>query len=233
MFSKWETTDSALIELTAAANEVIENLKYDYPNLQKWSNEKIVNRISDNWNIKDQIQLDLNTETLINAKSLDLQEREEIDNNTFKIGDTKENIDILDSLIEEDSDNMNWSKAIRMTRYTEEAPPIILNNIEEVTELNVCNNDVKIRDLPSTTGLSVLTSFYDNKIGKWLESRRASHPFIKVKMTKINPEKNNSFDTQSTTLCLMADSGAMCSLLNHETVKQMGIDPETLQTSLF
>ena len=29
----------------------------------------------------------------------------------------------------------------------------------------------------------------------------------------------------------MADSGAMCSLLNHETVKQMGIDPETLQTS--
>ena len=50
-------------------------------------------------------------------------------------------------------------------------------------------------------------------------------------MTKISPENNNSYDTPSTTLCLMADSGAMCSLLNHETVKQMGIDPETLQTS--
>ena len=29
----------------------------------------------------------------------------------------------------------------------------------------------------------------------------------------------------------MADSGAMCTLLNHETVRQMGIDPETLETS--
>ena len=87
---------------------------------------------------------------------------------------------------------MNWSKAFPMTRYTEDAPPIILNNIEEVTELNVCNNDVKIRDLPSSTGLSVLTSYYDKRSGKWLESRRASHPFIKVKMTKISPENNNS-----------------------------------------
>ena len=29
----------------------------------------------------------------------------------------------------------------------------------------------------------------------------------------------------------MADSGAMCSLLNHETVRQMGIDPESLELS--
>ena len=116
------------------------------PNLQKWSNSKIVNRISENWDNRDQIQIDLNKETLDNAKSLDLKECEEINpDNKFEIGETKENIDILDALIEEDSETMNWSKPFPMTRYTEEAPPIILNNIEEVTELNVCNNDVKIR----------------------------------------------------------------------------------------
>ena len=29
----------------------------------------------------------------------------------------------------------------------------------------------------------------------------------------------------------MADSGAMCSLLNYETVEKMGIDPESLDIS--
>ena len=48
---------------------------------------------------------------------------------------------------------------------------------------------------------------------------------------KINPERNNKSDTMATTLCLMADSGAMCSLLNYETVKSMGIDPEGLEIS--
>merc|ERR1712015_386055 len=33
------------------------------------------------------------------------------------------------------------------------------------------------------------------------------------------------------TLAMMADSGAMCSLLNYETVKQMGLDPEKLEKS--
>ena len=50
-------------------------------------------------------------------------------------------------------------------------------------------------------------------------------------MTKISPERNNKNDTLSTTLCLMADSGAMCSLLNYETVEKMGIDPESLDIS--
>ena len=92
---------------------------------------------------------------------------------------------------------------------------------------NICTSEVKMRNLPSKTDLLVLTSHYDSSSGKWLESRRASHPFISVKMTKIDPERNNKNDTMATTLCLMADSGAMCSLLNDETVKQMGIDPES------
>ena len=50
-------------------------------------------------------------------------------------------------------------------------------------------------------------------------------------MTKINLRKGNVCEDQSTNLCLMADSGAMCSLLNHETVKAMGINPDDLEIS--
>ena len=229
MFTTWEEDNSKPIILNEAANEVIENLKFEYPKLQKWSNTRIVNRISENWADRAKIQIDLNKEILVRAKSLDLKEREESNpENVIEIDDTKANIKLLDSLIEDESETLNWNKASPLTRYTSEAPAIILDNIEEVTEINICNNDVLIRDRPS---LSVLTSYYDHSSRKWLESKRASHPFISVKMTKINPEQNNSFDTSSTTLCLMADSGAMCTLLNHETVRQMGIDPETLETS--
>ena len=45
MFTKWEKNVSEPIILTEAANEVIDNLKFEYPKLQKWSNTKIVNRI--------------------------------------------------------------------------------------------------------------------------------------------------------------------------------------------
>ena len=48
-------------------------------------------------------------------------------------------------------------------------------------------------------------------------------------MTKIDPSRNNKKDSETTKLCLMADIGAMCSLLNFETVKQMGIIPENLE----
>ena len=67
--------DSSIpISITEASNEVIENLKFEYPKLQKWSNEKIVNRISDNWEDREQIQIDLNKEILDRAKSLDLKQ---------------------------------------------------------------------------------------------------------------------------------------------------------------
>ena len=156
------------------------------------------------------------------TKATDLKEREsENQGNDIKIDDTDKNNDILESLIEDQTDTIYWVKALPLTRYTSEAPAIILDNIEEVPEANVCTSDVKVRDLPSSSDLSVLTSHYDPSTHKWLQSRRASHPFISVKMTKINPRKGNVCEDQSTNLCLMADSGAMCSLLNHETVKAM------------
>ena len=50
-------------------------------------------------------------------------------------------------------------------------------------------------------------------------------------MTKINPNKRNKCEDYSADLHLMADSGAMCSLLNYESVRAMGIDPEDLKLS--
>ena len=181
---------------------------------------------------RDQIQADLNKEVFELAKSTDLIQREDMNpENEININETEANNKILDDMIKENSESLDWEKALPMTRCPNKAPPIILDNIDEVTDLNVCNNEIKIRDIPSTKNLSVLTSHYDNSTGKWLESRRASHPFISVKMTQINPAKNNTDTSLTTTLCLMADSGAMCSLLNHETVKKMGIDPESLEKS--
>ena len=102
---------------------------------------------------------------------------------------------------------------------------VIPDKTDEVEELEICNSEIQLRDHPS---LSVLTSYWDEKSEKWLDTERASHPFIAVKVTKINPMKNNHPESKIATLCLMADSGAMCNLLNHETVKSMGIEPESL-----
>ena len=60
MLTEWEKDVSKPIILTEASNEVIDNLKFAYPKLQKRSNTKIVNRISENWADRDQIQIDLN-----------------------------------------------------------------------------------------------------------------------------------------------------------------------------
>ena len=143
------------------------------------------------------------------------------------MSDTVENNELLETMINEGSESINWNKALPMTKYEGKAPPIILDNIDEVNkiddvmlnsieedgELEVCNvGEIRLRDNPN---LSVLTSYWDEKSEKWLEAERASHPFIAVKMTKINPAKNNSPVSKCTSLCLMADSGAMCNLLNH------------------
>ena len=58
----------------------------------------------------------------------------------------------------------------------------IINNDEKYELLkkeNVINTNA-LRVLPSTTDISVLTSVFDHSKGKWLESSRASHPFISV-----------------------------------------------------
>ena len=48
---------------------------------------------------------------------------------------------------------------------------------------------------------------------------------------KIDPRNDNKKVSDTTTHCLMADSGSMCSLLNFKTVRAMGINPEKLETS--
>ena len=63
ILAKWEEDPSTPIILTDASNKVIDNLKFEYPNLQKWTNFEIINRISNNWKNRNQIQTELNTKT--------------------------------------------------------------------------------------------------------------------------------------------------------------------------
>ena len=57
VLNEWEHNQDSPIVLTEAANEVIDNLKFDYPKLQKWSNSEIIKL---NWVNRDEIQKDLN-----------------------------------------------------------------------------------------------------------------------------------------------------------------------------
>ena len=135
-------------------------------------------------------------------------------------------------LINDDSGFLNWAKAQDLIRYPEYPESINLDRIDKVhpAEVNANPIGVSIRDSPSDH-YSVLTSYLDTKTGKWYESKKASHPFLSVHVTKINPDKNNELEGFSANLQLMADSGAMCSLLNYETVRAMGINPEKLKKS--
>ena len=104
--------------------------------------------------------------------------------------------------------------------------------MEEVipTEAIACPIGVNIRDSPSNH-YSVLTSYLNKETGKWHESRRASHPFLSCHLTKINPDRRSKREDFSSNLQVMADSGAMCSLLNYKSVRAMGLDPEKLEKS--
>ena len=115
-------------------------------------------------------------------------------------------------------------------RYTSALPAINLDNIDEITplEANVCPTDVDVRDSLSNH-YSVLTAYYDKETKKWYEAKRASHSFISVNMTKIDPSRRNKCEDYSANLHLMADLGAMCSLLNYDAVRAMGINPEELE----
>ena len=50
-------------------------------------------------------------------------------------------------------------------------------------------------------------------------------------MTKIDPLRNNRAEGETKQMSVMADSGAMCTLLTFDTCRQMGIVPENLPTS--
>ena len=98
LFTTWETNPDSIEDLSDAVNEVIENLKNEYPRLQKWDNIKIIKRISDNWADRVNIQIEQNKRVMEYTKATDLKEREnENPGNDIKIDDTFENNDILDS----------------------------------------------------------------------------------------------------------------------------------------
>ena len=67
----------------------------------------------------------------------------------------------------------------------------IKNDGEKIEVMNKETNEKidinALRVLPSSTDLSVLTSVFDHKKGKWQESSRATHPFISVQITRIDP----------------------------------------------
>ena len=91
LFTNWEDDQTYITEITDAVNEVIENLKFEYPKLQKWDNLKIINHISTNWSDRVNIQANMNKKILEFAKSTDLQEREELDpENNIDIDDNNE-----------------------------------------------------------------------------------------------------------------------------------------------
>ena len=68
IFLEWEKDNLQPFGITEASKEAIDNLKFEYPNLQKWDYFKIMDRISENWVNRDIIQSELNKEVLENAK---------------------------------------------------------------------------------------------------------------------------------------------------------------------
>ena len=183
--------------------------------------------MSTNWSKRDDIQKQLNKNKMEKMKHSNFKDRmKENPENSFtskKVIDDK----IMEELIKESE--LNWSKAAKYTRYESKAPPIIMDNVVESVKLST--NAATMHVTSPSQDMRILTCHLDKATGKWVESRRSSHPYIKVNMTKINPHKYNQAESETKQLCVMANSGAMCTLLTFDTCRQMGIDPESLPTS--
>ena len=166
----------------------------------------------------------MNVERMETLKENEFKER--MDNNPENTFTSDKVIDdaTMKELVKESE--LNWNKAAEFTRYTTEAPPIILDNVVESEPINI--NTTKT--IP-TNNVRVNTCYMDKTTGKWIEVRRASHPYIKVNMTKINPHRSNRAESETKQLCVMADSGAMCTLLTFDTCRQLGVVPENLPSS--
>ena len=235
---RWKIKKEVLEDINDNTVEVLEQLKLQFPRLKKWDNKQFMEHLCENWEHADKMQIEHNRKIFNfqkeNKRKQNKDEFLERENanpeNEIKINDT--NQELLGKLIEESSETLDWSKAAKLTRYTEQAPSIIINNITEVNppNINACPLEIEIRDSPSNR-LDVATSYLDLATQKWHESKRASHPFLEVDVSKINPKKRNEIENFSARLQLMADSGAMCSLLNYESVRAMGLEPEKLEKS--
>ena len=148
--------------------------------------------------------------------------------NVFPINDKATDNDTFKEIIEEIQEpELNWNKIAPLIRHEDDGSPIIMDNVNEIVvdEVNTNVLGVLPQNGPSTSNLSVLTSYFDHNAQQWLKTKRATHPFISVEMTKINPRNNNRSDSKTTTQCVMTDSGAMCSLLNFKMVEDMGLNP--------
>ena len=99
------------------------------------------------------------------------------------------NDEILNNIIEENNKKLNWDKVLPLARYAGEAPPIILDNV--IDEENIKINASAVLHKGPSNHMRVLTCYLDKTSGRWIEARRASHPFISVNVTKINPHQNN------------------------------------------
>ena len=223
----WEENESAPFQISEATLEAINNIKTRYPNIHSWDPRKILRRISPNWAIRNNLHARRNKETMKLVKKIEFTDRmEKNPYNNFTLQKQLDN-GAMEDLI--DGDKLNWGKASPITWYETEAPPIILDNIVESNNLSI--NAATMRIKGPSSDLRILTCHLDKTTGKWVESRRASHPFISVNMTKINPYRGNRSEGETKQLCVMADSGAMCTLLTFDTIRSMGIDPEKLETS--
>ena len=210
----------------------LQALKSEFPRLHKWDNSKLITFLAKNWSNANSIQENRNKRTLWLQRKSELEARER-DNpsNEIKVEMNENNSEEIKSLQDDNSKMLDWTKTLKIARH-KEAPLILLDNTDEVSpsDANTCPISVDVRVTPSNH-YSVLTAYYDKTTGKWHESRRASHPFLSVRVTKIDPNKWNKLEKYSANLQLMADSGTMCSLLNYEAVKAMGIDPNMLVKS--
>ena len=79
-------------------------------------------------------------------------------------------------------------------------------------------------------GFNVNSAYYDKNIGRWVGDEEITHPYIAIKIVGIYP-KSLQESSHTVEMRAMADTGAQCFIFTFETIKAMGIDPETLRKS--
>ena len=95
--------------------EVIENLKIEFPRLQRWDNIKIITHFCENWKNTDTLRNARNEKILGYSKESELKEREkENPDNDIKVEITEANNKVFDSLLEDQSGTLDWEKAVTL-----------------------------------------------------------------------------------------------------------------------
>ena len=74
----WKDDPNVLENLSDEVIEVIENLKIEFPRIQKWENIKIATRICETWENADTLRNERNEKILKYVKETDLDETDKI-----------------------------------------------------------------------------------------------------------------------------------------------------------